>query len=480
MYMRKIVGFRSFLGLAFSMQLLCRARDVDSSFFERTKDRQTAADALLDGPPLSESSLCVNGTTLHWWGCGDKQKNRYVEKYGGQCVKDRELLQKFRNDSSDICSEGLCPDGLYCNVRGGCSSEACLCVPGEPGEEDEPAGRMLRRGTYDWCDSREHLKTRSPREITDEIFWFHVPKAGSSFLTTLFHWACPRVPGDVALAEGANRGYLHKHWKQWIWCDVQFTDIVPGHSPFVRSRDRGRAAGLFRRPQQRVMSAYESGLHHYGMRDFRRMQSVVREIATKDIQRALKTYAEWPGIAGCQTKMVLGKTCSSVYSLSAADLEEAKRIVENEFLFVGLTDEYDRSICLFHAMLGGVVRPNEFLNSRRSDRLRGGTESQRSLEPDAERLLRGQKKRWNSARFRDTPSSTKRTVHETRHTGIFRKLSNGSYDESVLRAIDYKDPFDEALYDYVKKIFEQRGAMYDIRACMGLAQRTRDLLSARN
>ena len=34
------------------------------------------------------------------------------------------------------------------------------------------------------------------------------------------------------------------------------------------------------------------------------------------------------------------------------------------FAFVGLTEYYDASVCLFHEMFGGRVRPNEFKNVR--------------------------------------------------------------------------------------------------------------------
>ena len=35
------------------------------------------------------------------------------------------------------------------------------------------------------------------------LHWLHVPKAGTSFGTTLYHYGCPRIPSDAAADDGA-------------------------------------------------------------------------------------------------------------------------------------------------------------------------------------------------------------------------------------------------------------------------------------
>ena len=45
------------------------------------------------------------------------------------------------------------------------------------------------------------------------------------------------------------------------------------------------------------------------------------------------------------------------------DIEKALARVQG-FQLVGLTDEYDLTVCLFHAMLGGECLPAEFINMR--------------------------------------------------------------------------------------------------------------------
>ena len=50
--------------------------------------------------------------------------------------------------------------------------------------------------------------------------------------------------------------------------------------------------------------------------------------------------------------------------MSFDDAKEASRRVKEGFAFVGLTEEWDMSICLFHKMFGGHCRAEEFMDIR--------------------------------------------------------------------------------------------------------------------
>merc|ERR1712151_1036130 len=63
------------------------------------------------------------------------------------------------------------------------------------------------------------------------------------------------------------------------------------------------------------------------------------------------------------------------------DADNAIRVLEKEFKFIGLTEEWDISVCLFHKMFGGNCHRREFVN------LRPGTES--STEPYSTDILQG-------------------------------------------------------------------------------------------
>ena len=78
----------------------------------------------------------------------------------------------------------------------------------------------------------------------------------------------------------------------------------------------------------------------------------------------LATCDALPGAHGCQTKMVLGVPCAATLPLTPALLEEAVRRVRHALRFVGLTERFDASVCLFHARLGGAPVAAQFENAR--------------------------------------------------------------------------------------------------------------------
>ena len=77
-------------------------------------------------------------------------------------------------------------------------------------------------------------------------------------------------------------------------------------------------------------------------------------------------YAQFPGIAGCQVKMLTGNRCAAAVPITPATVAEAKRRLQSTLGFVGLTDHYNLSVCLLHAMYpaGGRIRPSSFANAR--------------------------------------------------------------------------------------------------------------------
>ena len=79
-------------------------------------------------------------------------------------------------------------------------------------------------------------------------------------------------------------------------------------------------------------------------------------------------FAEYAScVRGCSARMLTGRACGDdsatleqVPDLTARALETLERAVD----FVGLTEHWAASICLFHARFGGPCLASEFVNTR--------------------------------------------------------------------------------------------------------------------
>ena len=68
----------------------------------------------------------------------------------------------------------------------------------------------------------------------------------------------------------------------------------------------------------------------------------------------LEEYLIFPGSKGRPT-------------MTSEDAEEGARRVREGFAWVGITEEWKLSICLFHRMFGGACHPSEFKDTRPSE-----------------------------------------------------------------------------------------------------------------
>ena len=136
-------------------------------------------------------------------------------------------------------------------------------------------------------------------------------------------------------------------------------DPAPGALSRGRDRDRDRTS------TRRRLSAVNNATKVDAMR------VTMRGLRT-DAER-FNAYVNFTGghlcdehcMLGCQTKMVLGFGCNQNVDVSRR-IDEAKSIIEAA-LFVGLTDHWLESVCLWHQMMhdaGPAFWPNEFQNER--------------------------------------------------------------------------------------------------------------------
>lgn len=145
--------------------------------------------------------------------------------------------------------------------------------------------------------------------------------------------------------------------------------------PVSYARDYlGHTVALFRQPEQRLISGFNGGHHSWGCS--RRPESVLE-------------YAV--ALQGCSVKMLtrvsgglLGPVLPSPCTILAAEpswacgLSPREEVCSNQspptdeetslavarvkdFVFVGITEEWDLSVCLFHVMFGGKCLRTDFI-----------------------------------------------------------------------------------------------------------------------
>lgn len=208
------------------------------------------------------------------------------------------------------------------------------------------------------------------------ILWLHIPRCGSSFANVLIHHPgiCKGIPKDlwISASEHPLSDFFVKYPKE-KYCKGGFQPRYfykdpPGHDSigplmdYYPSHVRHHAVTMLRQPEQRIMSAYYN--HHMG---------VYSHIPT------FKEYARFQ--EGCMVKMFVRPNYRNPEmkgSLQGPCLLEEKKPsppsqdevdlaihrLRTDIAFVGITDEWDLSICLFHAMFGGHCRKRMFEDVR--------------------------------------------------------------------------------------------------------------------
>ena len=158
------------------------------------------------------------------------------------------------------------------------------------------------------------------------------------------------------------------------------------HVPITSySAQRGHLVGMFRNPDQRILSAYYDEANNFAAEDYgnflidtssshHKIQlnggNCTGTVVSGFPKRQLLEFARtWKGgvtyqlTAENQTMTALHPRRPRVTHRDAA---EAARRVHDGFAFVGITEEWDLSICLFHKMFGGACDAVEFEDTRPS------------------------------------------------------------------------------------------------------------------
>ena len=226
------------------------------------------------------------------------------------------------------------------------------------------------------------LRNRSPRpspsaRLIEPIYYVHVPKAGSSFGTAIAHLACGgKIPEKMTVNEPGETS----EWKRKCGSD-HINSFSSGHWPLNLTETALSKVVLMLRPTRaRIISGFINNLHDcVDLQTELRLNEHGRSMEGKVDAKLLRRYVDC--VQSCTTNMLVGKYCGEgaiplwargnslqkSVEHSSSDVKEASARLE-KVGFVGLTDQWDLSICLWHAMFGGSCLPAEFTNTRKTTR----------------------------------------------------------------------------------------------------------------
>lgn len=272
------------------------------------------------------------------------------------------------------------------------------------------------------------------------ITWMHIPKTGSSFANTLFHHTgiCPTFPDEAIYLLNNQSKVLANIQERYPQYSTFFDDldeflgqhpsacpgilqeaeqegqthVYPSHHfglGDVYGRVKGHLMGFFRQPEQRHLSGFYDRAQQWPYDKYHRDPKSPRE------------YAEY--FAGCQVKMLTRsgiKPCSiSPENPTDEEVSLAITRVQEGFAFIGLTEEWELSMCLFHRMFGQDCDGADFVNIHPS----GATPKERAAKAMA-------------------------------------KVTTSEFDVSALHG--FQDRFDRRLYSAANAVFQENLQKYDV------------------
>jgi len=209
------------------------------------------------------------------------------------------------------------------------------------------------------------------------IAWFHVPKTGSSFENTLYHTPaiCPSFPEDAYVSDFQR---WDGSWgKREEVCRGGFSGsygVPTRDTPYDHSGlgglagtaynlNFGRLVTMLRNPEQRLISMY----NYYGPMALYISRQKEKEWPYDTESPSLREYAEVN--AACTVRQLTTDhfaPCWATFDSRslAPQVSEAIEMLQDGFVFVGITEQWALSVCLFRAMFGGQCRRSDLLNTR--------------------------------------------------------------------------------------------------------------------
>jgi len=198
------------------------------------------------------------------------------------------------------------------------------------------------------------------------LAWLHVPKAGSSLGNTIIHTSglslnlpmncvinsttfCPDCDDFNGGMLGNFKSVYHPENAPTLFKWGNHQGVGTGFDEHYK----GHGVMMIRQPEQRLISSWNHDLHDFVWGSDYPVPTTVLE------------YAQT--VQGCTVRMLTrdggDEVCGAMPVPTLNEMNEAKRRMDS-FIFVGITDQWDLSVCLWRAMFGGPCSGSDFANSR--------------------------------------------------------------------------------------------------------------------
>jgi hypothetical protein len=222
----------------------------------------------------------------------------------------------------------------------------------------------------------DHDDTKVQRRLAIEpMFYIHVPKCGSSFATALAHLACgDKIDINETVREPGVPSVGTETWNSKCG-EGSFARFDSGHLPMpekMTDNELSKVVMMVRAPKSRISSGYIHNFHDCGplQTKYNLLENAPPAFALDgNIEPdTLEEYAIC--VQSCTVNMLTGRHCAYARKDAIEVPSEEERASDvktaisrlRKFGFVGLTDQWDLSICLWHAKFGGECIAAEFEN----------------------------------------------------------------------------------------------------------------------
>jgi hypothetical protein len=206
------------------------------------------------------------------------------------------------------------------------------------------------------------------------IEWVHVPKTGSSFINTLIHipGVCPGLSEDLFVSE--KRYHVKSHVLETFMrrdhvaenCNPDALDIRQGrmlHSSIESvpgyEAGKGRFMIMMRQPEQRTISDLtdtDGKQPSYSNLVLAETVLAFQGLVTKMLGRHLpENISPWNG-TGAEGLRPAFDTVPPTFD----ELAKAEARLRNDFSFIGITEQWSMSMCLFNKMFSQKCRALQF------------------------------------------------------------------------------------------------------------------------